>query len=252
MPAAISRREDSLIPEWRRGDKVQREGYSTTQDSALWNRNDLPPRMMDETSHGRQQNGNTLPRNPSPSFTTPQNSSYQGSTHQQQNHVDATSRSPWQRQRPATNVIASGKRKAGLAVKTPSARRRRMEYSNTKASQNLPDAEYLCRTMDLPTRSEYPSLPEGLLKSPKSMLHNATQGLMKLHSTFSVTAASHFECQLYCMISAKDTINVVGAGVNKVCSAQNLERMDLLTSGRKLQSKSHTSICWPSFTKMGC
>ncbi|MCJ1415261.1 hypothetical protein MMC32_001593 [Xylographa parallela] len=74
--------------------------------------------------------------------------------------------------------------------------------------------------MDLPTRSEYPSLPEGLLKSPKSMLHNATQGLMKLHSTFSVTAASHFECQLYCMISAKDTINVVGAGVNKKASEQ--------------------------------
>ena len=220
MPAVIGRREDSLIPEWRKGDKVQHDAYSTIQDSASWKRDELPPRMMGETSHGRQQNGSAFQKNLSPSFTTPPHNSSQGSTHQQQVHVGSTSRSPWQRQRPVNKVIATGKRKAGLAVRPPSARRRRMEYSNTKASQDLPDADHLRRTMDLPTKDEYPSLPKGLLDSPKSVLHNATQGLMKLHSTFSVKAGTHFECQLCCTISGRDTINVFGAGVNKVYSAQ--------------------------------
>ncbi|MCJ1320586.1 hypothetical protein MMC15_005926 [Xylographa vitiligo] len=220
MPAVIGRREDSLIPEWRKGDTVQRDAYSTIQDSASWKRDELPPRMMGETSHGRQQNGSAFQKNLSPSFTTPPHNSSQGSTHQQQVHVGSTSRSPWQRQRPVNKVIATGKRKAGLAVRPPSARRRRMEYSNTKASQDLPDADHLRRTMDLPTKDEYPSLPKGLLDSPKSVLHNATQGLMKLHSTFSVKAGTHFECQLCCTISGKDTINVFGAGVNKKAAEQ--------------------------------
>ncbi|MCJ1398887.1 hypothetical protein MMC11_002088, partial [Xylographa trunciseda] len=221
MPAAISRREECLIPEWRRGEQVRREAYSTTQDSVSWNRDDLPPRTMGESTRRRQQNGNSFRKDFSASSSTPRDTSYQHSTHQQHDHADAPKpRSPWQRQKPANNVIASGKRKAGLAVRPQAARRRRMEYGNTKVSHNLQDADFLRRTLDLPTESEYPSLPKGLLDSPKLVLHNDTQGLLKQHSTFSVTAASHFECQLDCTILHKDTITVFGEGVNKKAAEQ--------------------------------
>ncbi|MCJ1396561.1 hypothetical protein MMC18_009452 [Xylographa bjoerkii] len=221
MPAAISCREESLVPEWRRGNTIRREVYSTAQDSALWNRHDLPPRLMGQSSHKRPQNGTTLPEDSPVSFATPHTKSYQASIYPQQDHIDAPEpRSPWQRQRSVNNVIASGKRKAGLAVRPPSARRRRMEYGNAKDSQNFQDANYLRRTMNLPTESEYPSLPKGLLDSPKSVLHNATQGLMKLHSTFAITNASHFKCQLSCTILGRGTIDVVGDGVNKKTAEQ--------------------------------
>ena len=216
MPAAITRSEEGLIPEWRRGDKVRREAYSTAQDSALSSRNDLPPRMMGQNFHRRQRNGDALQQDSPISSTTPHDNSYQGSIDQQQKHSDpATSRSPWQRQKSANDITVTGKRKAGLAIEPPSARRQRIERSNPKASKALQDAAYLRKTLDLPTKSEYPNLPSNLLHSPKAALHDATQGLMKLHSTFSVITPSHLKCDLRCMIEGRETVNVFGEGSNK-------------------------------------
>ena len=201
---------------WRGANKALRE-HSTAQDAALWNRDEIPPRLMSNMPDGKLKREDVTSNSRSTSRPPPQDGSYKLDS----NSTNRSSpRSPWERHDTPKNVIATGKRKAGIAVKPPPARRRKLERNSR--NMNLEDEEHMRQTLDLPTKEAYPNLPRDILDTPKLTLHNTFQGLMQLHSTFSQIGGQHFICHASCTIPNRERIEAMGEGTNKVRPIWNI------------------------------
>jgi len=197
------------VPRWGGAPKALRE-HSTTQDLALWNRNEIPPRLMRNMPEGKIRKENTTSESHYTSTPPHNESNNPGPNHS----TRSSPRSPWERHKTSQTVIATGKRKAGIAIKPPPARRRKIESNHRNV--NMQDEEFMRQTMELPTKEEYPDLPQGILDSPKPMLHNMVQGLMRLHSSFIQKGGQHLRCHAFCTIPDRERIEVIGEGKNKV------------------------------------
>ena len=217
MPSATPHVEGSSIPEWRRGAKAAGRAYSTAQESALRQADEIPPRLPAFNGAGKNRHGNGANKLASETLQTPRHTTYQDLTSPKQVLSGrASTTSPWEQQKPSSGTTASGKRKAGIAVVPRPARRRKFEPST-----ELKDEAYVRRTLSLPTKEQYPLLPTGLLESPKYVFHNAVQGLMRLHSTFPLVTNTKAMCNLICDIPRRQPITALGEGVNKVGSVHD-------------------------------
>lgn len=212
MPSVFRHHGGTPVSRWRGGSKAFRE-HSTAQDSTLWKRDDIPPRLMSSLPDGKVKRENTAAHSPSTSTLSPHNESHNPDS---STATRSSPRSPWDRHKSSQTVIATGKRKAGIAIRPPPARRRKFE-SNSR-NLNMEDEEYMRQTLVLPTREEYPNLPGGILDAPKLILHNMFQGLMRLHSIFSQVGAQQFRCHASCTLQDKECVEATGGGKTKVCS----------------------------------
>ncbi|MCJ1472591.1 hypothetical protein MMC13_001240 [Lambiella insularis] len=122
-------------------------------------------------------NGTRSPKDNVPSSTSPHHPFQIPDSHSHDQAGISEKRSPWQQQKSSSKVIASGKRKAGLAVEPRTARRRRMDTvrkGQRETDGKLMDTHYMRRTLQLPTSDDYPTLPPGsLLEKPKKDAENA-------------------------------------------------------------------------------
>ena len=212
MPSAITHVEGSSIPEWRKGAKAVGRVYSTAQESALWHADELPLRLPAFRGAVRDGHGIGAKHPASETLQTPQHTMDQDLTSQQQTSSERPAvPSPWERRRLSSRRVASGKRKAGIAIVAHPARRRKSE-----PPVELKDEAYMRKTLSLPTKEQYRDLPDGLLDSPKSVFHNAVQGLMRLHSTFPIVTSTKATCNLICSIPRREPITAPGEGISKV------------------------------------
>lgn len=197
---------------WRGGGKAFRE-HSTAQDSALWKRDEIPPRLSSSMPDGKVKGENAATHSLPTSTLSPHNEFHNLDSH---TATRSSPRSPWERHKRPQPVIATGKRKAGIATRPPPARRRKVDRESRNF--NMEDEEHVRQIMDLPTKEQYPGLPKEIFDAPKLTLHNMVQGLMQLHSTFSQVQGQHFRCQASCTLEDKQRIEAMGDGKTKVCS----------------------------------
>ena len=206
------------IPQSRRGAPASRSVHSDVQESNSSNKGDLPPRLIVSNSHKQSQ----LPKHPLKSATDFQDVSRNYSNGQHTDGIDSVApASPWQRQRPAGTVAASGKRKARVSVGPGPARRRKIARSEAETNSRTPatvleDEAFMLRTLNLPTTNDYPRMPAGMLDTPKQILHNSFQGILKLRSSFPSLKPFHFSCQVGCVVSGRDSVFGRGDGKTKV------------------------------------
>ena len=200
MPSVFTPHGGTRPPRWRGARNAARE-HSTAQDSALWHKDDFPPRLMSSMPGKKPSRDNVMSESPS-TTTPPQN-------------IPSSPRSPWERDKTYPTLILTGKRKAGIAVKPPPPRRRKVE-SNSR-NLKMQNEEHIRQTLDLPTREEYPALPPGILDAPKLILHNLTQGIMTLHSDFAQLSKEHFRCHVSCTIPGRERMVAIGEDQTKVC-----------------------------------
>ena len=98
------------------------------------------------------------------------------------------------------------------------ARRRRTEPNSTAP---LKDAEYIRRTMRVPTIQDYPMLKQTFFTNPKEQLHNALQGSGKVRTNFTSIGQDLFRCTISCTLSSSEPAEVVtGEGRSKVCTSR--------------------------------
>ena len=212
MPSAVSYVEGSSIPKWRSGPKAVGRTYSTAQESTFGQADESPPRLPLSNRVTKNKHGSGTNKPSSETSRTPRHTMHQDSSAQKQALPEQPSiSSPWERPRSSSGTVASGKRKAGIAAVPRAARRRKVEPST-----EMEDEAYMRRTLSLPAKEQYPHLPTGLLETPKSVFHNATQGLMRLHSAFPLVTHSRCQCKLICNIPSREPITALGEGLSKV------------------------------------
>jgi len=115
------------------------------------------------------------------------------------------------------NSISRGgkrQREAEMLGDSRPARRRRTEPNSAAP---LKDAEYIRRTMRVPTIHDYPMLKQTFFANPKEQLHNALQGSGKIRTNFTSIGQDLFRCTVSCTLSTSEPAEVViGEGRSKV------------------------------------
>lgn len=221
MPAAALRYEDKTIPEWRGSAKFRR-AHTAAQDSAVWSRDDIPPRLMGQPPQNDAQNKDRFSKLNASSSKSQHQPHPIPDSHSKSQANNPERKSPWQRRASSSNVVAPRKRKATPGNEEQPARRKKLESPKGRKEtivEGLKDADYYLRNLLLPTRHDYAGLPENvLLKYPKRILHNAAQGVVKLHSSFSALKL-YYKCQVVSVMTGREPINGFGEGLTKVFSA---------------------------------
>jgi len=121
------------------------------------------------------------------------------------------------------------------------ARRRRMEPTSTAP---LKDADYMRRTMRVPTIEDYPMLKHTFFANPKEQLHNALQGSGKFRTNFAGMGQDLFRCTVSCTFSSSEPAEVVtGEGRSKVLIFK-VKDVQLLRGSRNLQRMLLLCIYW--------
>ena len=108
---------------------------------------------------------------------------------------------------------ASHKRHADFSRDQPS--RKRRGGPQQQRNIDLKDEAWLRKEMHVPTKSDYPDMPEIFFKEPKAGLVNATMGLVNLSSNFVNLAHEIFRCTLRYESVARNMV-VEGEGRSKV------------------------------------
>jgi len=141
------------------------------------------------------------------------------------------------------SISRGGKRQRGaemLGDPRP-ARRRRMEPTSTAP---LKDADYMRRTMRVPTIEDYPMLKHTFFANPKEQLHNALQGSGKFRTNFAGMGQDLFRCTVSCTFSSSEPAEVVtGEGRSKVLIFK-VKDVQLLRGSRNLQRMLLLCIYW--------
>jgi len=132
-------------------------------------------------------------------------------------------------------------REAEMLGEARPARRRRTEPTSTAP---LKDAEYIRRTMRVPTTHDYPMLKQTFFANPKEQLHNALQGSGNIRTNFIGIGQDLFRCTVSCTFSPSEPAEVVtGEGRSKVFVFK-VQGVQLLRGSRNLQRMLLLCICW--------
>lgn len=209
VPSAFVVRDRSWIPFARlRKEASRKNSTSTIHGSRLWEKDELPPPMF--TNGQRFDNAGSTLKVPK---KFPKSSNRPTPLAPQENASSDRLVSPWVgRKRSDTSMRRKGKRKADEPLHAPPKRR---QYTGT--STKMRDEAFMRRTLVLPTKKEYPSLPSDLLRQPKGCLHNTLQSHAEIKSSFQELSRSCFSCVVSCSLSGEKLLLGTGEGLNKVC-----------------------------------
>jgi hypothetical protein len=72
-------------------------------------------------------------------------------------------------------------------------------------------------TVVMPSAAQLPKLPSDWQSSPKSILHNAFQGVLRFEALFTTTSERYERCTLSTVLEDGTDISAVGDGKSKVC-----------------------------------
>ena len=220
--------------------QASQQNYSTLQDSTLWDKNELPSSILYRNDTKKKEG-----RGLKPTATTNKSiarQQHEPPAEQQLSGKNKADRSSTFGRGSSVNTRVSRKRQAETSAMQSPATRRRIGGNDHLAS---------LRTLNLPTKPDYPYLPDRLLEIPKPILHNAVQGYATIESHFSRINSEHYKCAVTCAIGAKTPLTAVGEGRSKVNSP--LQQKDLtnhLIEGRRESRLSspcfHSSRGWKS------
>ena len=204
---------------------TSKRGYSTLQDSALWDQDKLPISLLDK-NRAKGKEGHNLEAkkasNKSVAQREDKNSPTQPSEPKRPSQPSMSRKRPSRRTReaqrrlaetPALASTASRKRRAETPMLAPSATRRRVIENDQLLTH---------RTLSLPKKSDYPHLRQDLLENPKSVLYNFSDKFSTLESTHSKVSPQRYRCVVNCAISAHESsaihrsFDAVGEGSSKV------------------------------------
>ncbi len=87
--------------------------------------------------------------------------------------------------------------------------------SKQQRAMNLRDEAWIRKEMHVPTKADYPDVPETFFKETKPALVNAVQGLAELTSTYVTLAHEVFRCTVRYESLARNVV-VEGEGRSKV------------------------------------
>jgi hypothetical protein len=216
MPSTISRRDLIASNSWRDPNMSFQRQASTAYD--LLRSSDDP--RASAILHGRRRPALQPPhpsnhdRSAKESPSLHQNTSKPQQPQRIKAHPGSADTHPRNGNRNSISRGGKRQREAEMLGDSRPARRRRTEPTSAAP---LKDAEYIRRTMRVPTIHDYSMLKQTFFANPKEQLHNALQGSGKIRTNFTGIGQDLFRCTVSCTLSSSEPAEVVaGEGRSKV------------------------------------